>query len=178
MMRLPLWGHVATLPNRATLTLHILPRCRPICNWDVAYADSTAERLFSLVTPPSPYPTLLEDPGSTSTRPPELLTRAPEHELIDRVLAGDMTAARELYNAHVGAVFRLALRITADEPLAHDATQDAFVRVFRQRRDSSGIDALIRVVRRFEEHADTQGCGVVLGAVARCAGAGLFRGVA
>ena len=61
--------------------------------------------------------------------------------LIDRVLTGDMTAARELYDAHVGAVFRLALRMTADEPLAQEATQDAFVRVFRGlrgfRRDAS-----------------------------------------
>ena len=54
-----------------------------------------------------------------------------DNELIDRVLAGSMTAARELYDAHVGAVFRLALRMTADEQLARDVTQDAFVRVFR-----------------------------------------------
>lgn len=64
-----------------------------------------------------------------------------DDELINRVLAGNMTAARALYDAHVGAVFRLALRMTADEPLAHDATQDTFVRVFRGlrgfRRDAS-----------------------------------------
>jgi len=64
-----------------------------------------------------------------------------DDELIDRVLANDMVAARELYDAHVGAVFRLALRMTADEPLAHEATQDAFIRVFRGlegfRRDAS-----------------------------------------
>lgn len=64
-----------------------------------------------------------------------------EPELIDRVLAGDMTAARQLYDAHVGAAFRLALRMTADEALAHDATQDVFIRVFRGlrgfRRDAS-----------------------------------------
>ena len=64
-----------------------------------------------------------------------------DNELIDRVLAGNMAAARELYDAHVGAVFRLALRMTADEQLAHDATQDVFVRVFRGlrgfRRDAS-----------------------------------------
>ena len=61
--------------------------------------------------------------------------------LIDRVLAGDMAAARDLYDAHVAAVFRLALRMTTDEPLAHEATQDVFVRVFRGlrgfRRDAS-----------------------------------------
>lgn len=55
----------------------------------------------------------------------------PDAELIEKVLGGDMSAARQLYDAHVSAVYRLALRMTADEQLAHDATQDAFVRVFR-----------------------------------------------
>ena len=59
----------------------------------------------------------------------------PDKELIDRVLAGDMAAARQLYDAHVGAVFRLALRMTADRQLADDATQEAFVRVFRGLRE-------------------------------------------
>ena len=59
----------------------------------------------------------------------------PEAELIARVLAGDMIAARQLYDAHVGAVHRLALRMTADEQLARDAAQDAFVRVFRGLRE-------------------------------------------
>ena len=62
-------------------------------------------------------------------------------ELIDRVLAGEMKAARQLYDAHVDAVYRLALRMTADEQLAHEATQDTFVRAFRAlrgfRRDAS-----------------------------------------
>lgn len=85
------------------------------------------------------------NPGSPSgvylARPQETLTNVPETELIERVLAGDPAAARQLYDAHVGAVFRLAVRMTADEQLAHDATQDAFVRVFRGlrgfRRDAS-----------------------------------------
>ena len=54
-----------------------------------------------------------------------------EAELIERVLAGDMRAARTLYDAYVGEVHRLAIRMTADEELAQDATQDTFVRVFR-----------------------------------------------
>lgn len=91
--------------------------------------------------------------------PPELLSRVHDNELIDRVLAGDMKAARELYDAHIGAVFRLALRMTADEQLAHDAAQDVFVRVFRGlrgfRRDASlrtwiyqiAVAAIINVTR-------------------------------
>jgi RNA polymerase sigma-70 factor, ECF subfamily len=54
-----------------------------------------------------------------------------EAELIERVLSGDMSAARQLYDAHVGQVHRLALRMTADDALAQDATQDTFIRVFR-----------------------------------------------
>jgi RNA polymerase sigma-70 factor (ECF subfamily) len=63
--------------------------------------------------------------------PSGALARVNEAELIERVLSGDMSAARELYDAHVGAVHRLALRMTADDALAQDATQDAFIRVFR-----------------------------------------------
>lgn len=51
--------------------------------------------------------------------------------MIGRVLAGDMTAARQLYDAHIGAVHRLAMRMTGDEALAQEAAQDAFVRAFR-----------------------------------------------
>ena len=54
-----------------------------------------------------------------------------EADLIERVLSGDMPAARQLYDAYVGAVHRLAMRMTADDELAQDATQDTFVRVFR-----------------------------------------------
>ena len=62
---------------------------------------------------------------------PEAPARVDEAELIERVLAGDMAAARQLYDAHVADVHRLALRMTADDALAEDATQDAFIRVFR-----------------------------------------------
>jgi RNA polymerase sigma-70 factor (ECF subfamily) len=54
-----------------------------------------------------------------------------ESELIERVRAGDMVAARELYDAHVETVHRLAARMTGDPSLADDATQVAFIRAFR-----------------------------------------------
>jgi RNA polymerase sigma-70 factor (ECF subfamily) len=64
-----------------------------------------------------------------------------EADLIQRVLAGEMPAARLLYDAHVGRVHRLAMRMTANDELAQDATQDTFVRVFRNlhrfRRDAA-----------------------------------------
>ena len=87
------------------------------------------------------YPTLLREPESISSDPPEALARVDEAELIERVLAGDRSAARQLYDAYVGEVHRLAVRMTADVELAQDATQDAFIRVFRGlqgfRRDAS-----------------------------------------
>ena len=63
--------------------------------------------------------------------PPETLARVDDAELIERVLAGNMSAARRLYDTHVADVHRLALRMTADSELAEEATQDTFVRVFR-----------------------------------------------
>jgi len=54
-----------------------------------------------------------------------------ESALIDEVLRGDMAAARRLYDAHLGAVFRLAMRVTGDPTLAEEAAQDTFIRVFR-----------------------------------------------
>lgn len=77
------------------------------------------------------HPTLSQDPESIPLNPPEALARVDEAELIERVRSGDMSAARRLYDVYVGDVHRLALRMTADHALAEDATQDAFVRVFR-----------------------------------------------
>lgn len=51
-------------------------------------------------------------------------------ELVARVMQGDERAERALYDAHVDRVFRLAYRMTGDEGLAREFTQDTFVRVF------------------------------------------------
>lgn len=53
-----------------------------------------------------------------------------EAHLIARVLAGDRLAGRELYDAHAPQVFRLAYRMTSDDQLAQECTQDTFVRAF------------------------------------------------
>ncbi|MFI5239046.1 MAG: RNA polymerase sigma factor [Gemmatimonadales bacterium] len=53
-----------------------------------------------------------------------------EAHLITRVLAGDRLAGRELYDAHAPRVYRLAFRMTCDEDLARECTQDTFVRAF------------------------------------------------
>ncbi len=60
------------------------------------------------------------------------LTRSPvdDKQLVDRIRSGDRSAHRTLYDAHVDRVFRLAYRMTGDETMAREFTQDAFVRAF------------------------------------------------
>lgn len=60
--------------------------------------------------------------------------RSPVHEadLIARVRAGEPAAERELYDAHVERVYRLAYRLAGDEDLARDITQDTFIRAFER----------------------------------------------
>jgi len=53
-----------------------------------------------------------------------------ERELIQRVLQGDPEAERAFYDAHVNRVFGMAFRMTGEQSLAEDFTQDAFVRAF------------------------------------------------
>lgn len=57
---------------------------------------------------------------------------ADERSLVARACQGDRGAARQLYDAHARRVHRLVYRICDDEELAHDLTQDAFVRAFSQ----------------------------------------------
>jgi RNA polymerase sigma-70 factor (ECF subfamily) len=53
-----------------------------------------------------------------------------EQTLIARVRIGDAVAERELYEAHVDRVYRLAHRMAGDGVLAQDITQDTFIRAF------------------------------------------------
>lgn len=53
-----------------------------------------------------------------------------DRPLIARVLAGDPTAERTLYDAHVDRVFRLVYRMAGDRDRAQDYTQETFIRAF------------------------------------------------
>ncbi|HEY4320671.1 MAG TPA: sigma-70 family RNA polymerase sigma factor [Gemmatimonadales bacterium] len=55
-----------------------------------------------------------------------------DRSLTARAAAGDLVAARALYDRHAARVFRLAYRLCGDHDLAHDLTQEVFVKVFRQ----------------------------------------------
>lgn len=65
-----------------------------------------------------------------------------ERRLIQRTLGGDERAARELYDAHVDRIYRLAYRLTGDDELARECTQDTFVRAFQHLADFRGASAL------------------------------------
>jgi RNA polymerase sigma-70 factor, ECF subfamily len=64
-----------------------------------------------------------------------------EAQLVAAVLAGDPRAEREFYDRHVDRVYRLAHRMTGDDGMAREFTQDTFVRAFEKlklfRQDSS-----------------------------------------
>ena len=55
-------------------------------------------------------------------------------ELIEHIAGGDRSAFEELYRRYVRAVLGLALRRTGDRGRAEDATQDAFVAIWRSAR--------------------------------------------
>jgi RNA polymerase sigma-70 factor (ECF subfamily) len=65
-----------------------------------------------------------------------------EQELIGRVLAGDPSAERALYDAHVDRVFRLVYRMAGDLDRAQDYTQETFIRAFGRLGEFRGEAAL------------------------------------
>lgn len=62
--------------------------------------------------------------------------------LIARVQAGDASAERELYEAHVERVYRLVYRIAGDPDQAQDYTQETFIRTFDRLGEFRGEAAL------------------------------------
>ena len=61
---------------------------------------------------------------------------------MERAVAGEEAAARQLYDDHVDRVFRLAYRMTGDEELAREFTQETFIRAFQRLRQFRGDAAL------------------------------------
>ncbi len=62
-------------------------------------------------------------------------------DLIHRAQQGDQAAFEALYRAHVGRVYALCLRLTADAAQAEELTQDAFVRVWERLASFRGESA-------------------------------------
>ena len=71
-----------------------------------------------------------------------------ERTLIANAAAGDRTAARALYYAHVERVHRIAYRMCGDADLAEDLTQDVFVQLFRRLHQFRGESSFSTWVHR------------------------------
>lgn len=65
-----------------------------------------------------------------------------ETQLIERTIDGDESAARTLYDENVDRVYRLCYRMAADEDLARELTQEAFIRAFQRLHQFRGDAAL------------------------------------
>lgn len=63
-------------------------------------------------------------------------------ELIAGILRRDESAERMLYDKHVDRIYRLAWRMTGDETLARDFTQDTFIRAFDRIAEFRGESSL------------------------------------
>jgi RNA polymerase sigma-70 factor (ECF subfamily) len=68
-------------------------------------------------------------------------------QLVARVRAGDARAERQLYDQHVDRVYRLAYRMTGDDELAREFTQETFIRVFDRIHQFRGEAALATWLR-------------------------------
>ena len=100
-----------------------------------------------------------------------------------RARDGDAAAERELYETHVDRVYRLAYRLTGDDALAQECTQDAFVRAFDRLGDFRGessfgtwlhtiaasvtLNALKKVKRIGSREADLSAADAVTGVTRR-----------
>ena len=60
-------------------------------------------------------------------------SRLADEELMQAVQAGDPMAFETIYDRHGGAAFSLAYRIVGTRSAAEDATQDAFIAIWRSR---------------------------------------------
>jgi RNA polymerase sigma-70 factor (ECF subfamily) len=69
-------------------------------------------------------------------------SRLTDRQLVARCLAGDPVAERELYDAHVDRIYRLAFRMAGEEDLAADFTQDTFIRAFERLEQFRGDSSL------------------------------------
>src|SRR5256886_15380443 len=74
--------------------------------------------------------------------------QADSSDLIQRAQQGDQAAFEALYRAHVGRVYALCLRLTADRARAEELTQDAFVRAWERLARFRGGEAFLSLLVR------------------------------
>jgi RNA polymerase sigma-70 factor, ECF subfamily len=110
----------------------------------VPAATGAAVPRVSVTTPADSTPTCVEDLDGLNLRLQAdyagflLEVDGARRAAFDRMFA----TQRALFDAHVGRVYGLAYRITRDEDLAQDCTQETFVRAFEQLGKFRGDAAL------------------------------------
>jgi RNA polymerase sigma-70 factor (ECF subfamily) len=77
----------------------------------------------------------------------------PDEVLVRRAVAGDQGAFTELVRRHEGRVFAVAMRMLGREEDALDATQDAFLTVFRKAGQFRGESAFTTWLHRITVNA-------------------------
>ena len=77
----------------------------------------------------------------------------PDAPLVDRALRGDTIAFGELMQRHERTTYNLALRVCIDPEDARDATQDAFMTVFRKLDSFRGDSAFSTWLHRVTVNA-------------------------
>jgi RNA polymerase sigma-70 factor, ECF subfamily len=87
--------------------------------------------------------------GDPMDRSDRELSQVADEELVDRFVRGDEPAFTELMQRHEDRVFAMAVRITGDRSDALDATQEAFISLYRRaasfRGESSFTTWLCRI---------------------------------
>ncbi|GEA10031.1 RNA polymerase sigma factor [Alteromonas sp. KUL49] len=68
----------------------------------------------------------------------EVFSKAREDALISSAIQGDKAAYRALYDAHIGRVYALCLRLAGDRGLAEDATQEVFIQLWSKLKNYKG----------------------------------------
>lgn len=61
-----------------------------------------------------------------------------ERDVILAAQSGDKGAYRKLYDAHVGRVYALCLRLTGEQSMAEDATQEVFIQLWNKLSNFNG----------------------------------------
>jgi RNA polymerase sigma-70 factor (ECF subfamily) len=74
-------------------------------------------------------------------------------DLVARSLDGDRAAFEALYRAHVGRVYALCMRLTADRMRAEELTQDTFVQAWRGLTTFRGESAFASWLHRIAVNA-------------------------
>lgn len=84
----------------------------------------------------------MHDETSSFREQGRLPERADERRLVERILRGDAAAERAFYDAHVDRVHRLCHRLSGDDVLAQEYTQETFIRAFARLGGFRGEAAL------------------------------------